>query len=264
MSSLELNPDDYPWKIEALEVGYKKPDPDQYMTLDHVHDRNVDYSGRKLDLFTAVGSRFEHCRFDKVRFGNIVFGGGREQSEYFECSFDGIRSDYYLTGFSRFVHCSFRDVDLRGWRCDKTEFIDCVFTGRLEECIFYGTVPEKDRPWVGREKNEFRGNDFSGCDLVDVAFRAGIDLEQQRLPTGPDYLYIPDAAAAIERAKRGLIDWMPGTELQRTAQVLVSSDAMDVASGQRQLLLRLPDLYLSAGRFPREAIDKVIELYRGV
>ena len=39
------------------------------------------------------------------------------------------------------------------------------------------------------------------------------DLDQQRLPTGPDYLYVRDAAAAVERAQRGLADWKPGSEL---------------------------------------------------
>jgi hypothetical protein len=120
---------------------------------------------------------------------------------------------------------------VRKWTCFEAEFIDCTFTGRLQTCIFNGTVSEEDRPWVGRERNEFRGNDFSGAELVDVAFRTGIDLDQQRLPTGPDYLYVPDAAAAIERAQRGLADWMPDTEFQRLAQVIVTVQASAVADG---------------------------------
>jgi hypothetical protein len=133
----------------------------------------------------------------------------------------------------------------------------------MRKCIFNGTVPEEDRPWVGRERNEFHGNDFSGADLIDVAFRTGIDLEQQRLPSGPDYLYIPDAADAIERARQGLADWMPGTELQRKALVIVNVEGETVKDGQRQLLLRLPDFYATPARFPREVVDKVIELFRG-
>jgi len=260
MSSLNLNPDEYPWKIEARVVGYKKVDPNQFMTLDHEQVRNVNYSGRKLEMFTAIGSRFEGCRFDKVRFGNFVFGGGMELSEYIECSFDSANFDDYLGGFARFVRCSFRDIDLRRWRCYETELIDSVFTGRLEECIFYGTVPEKDRPWVGREKNEFRGNDFSGCDLVDVAFRSGIDLSQQRLPTGPEYLYLPDAAVAIERARTAVHEWYD-VGLREVGLTFLASIEFELEGGQRQLLLRADDYY-GFEALPQEMIDGVFAALR--
>ena len=260
MSSLELNPDEYPWKIEAQVVGYGKLDPKEHMVFDHENARGVDYSGRILKQFGAVGCRFEHCRFDKMRIGDFSYGAGRETSQYIECTFDRLRFGHG-GGLARFVRCSFKDVDIRGWCSYKTEFIDCVFTGRLRTSIFYGTVPEEDRPWVGREKNEFQGNDFSGAELIDVAFRTGIDLERQRLPSGPDYLYIPDAPAAIERAKRGLADWMPGTELQREALILVEVYGDTVENGQNQLIIHIPDYLKGPAKTPRESVDKVVELF---
>jgi hypothetical protein len=39
--------------------------------------------------------------------------------------------------------------------------------------------------------------------LIDVSFRTGIDLSQQRLPSGPDYLYLPNAAETMRRGARG-------------------------------------------------------------
>ena len=106
-----------------------------------------------------------------------------------------------LGGFAQFVRCSFRNVDIRKWKWgNELQLIDCVFTGRLEECIFNGTGVGAGPPLGGAGEKRVSGNDFSGCDLVDVAFRTGIDLAQQKLPTGPEYLYLPDAAAAIERA----------------------------------------------------------------
>jgi hypothetical protein len=258
MSSLELNPDDYPWKIEAKVVGYGKLDPNEHVSLDHENLCEADYSGRKLKQFCAVGSRFERCRFDRMRVDSFVPGAGMELSDYVDCSFDGIRVRYVSAGFARFVRCSFRDVDVRDWRCTKAELIDCVFTGRLEECIFYGTVREEDRPWVGREKNEFRGNDFSGCDLVDVAFRTGIDLSLQRLPTGPEYLYLPDAAAAIERARAAVNEWYdPG--LRERGLSLLNTLEMGVEGGQHQRLLRADNYY---GIDPREVIDGVFAALR--
>ncbi len=245
-------------KVEARVVGYAKIDPNERVVLKHTHLRGADFSGRKLKQFCAIGARLEHCRFNGIRIGDFSFGAGRELSEFVGCSFDGARFDHGA-GFSRFVGCSFRDVDMRGWRCYKTELIDCTFTGRLTECIFYGTVPEQDRPWVGREKNEFRGNDFSGCDLVDVAFRTGIDLSLQRLPTGPEYLYLPDAAAAIEAARAAINEWYDA-RLREEGLSLLKALEDDVLRGQAQELFRAGDYY---GIDSREVVDGVFSALRG-
>jgi uncharacterized protein YjbI with pentapeptide repeats len=220
-----------PMKVEAKDVGRVDVDPALDLFLDHLRLREADYSGRELLSFGAYGCRFERCNFNNLRADSVSFGSGMELTEYIDCTFDGLRFSHSIGNVARFVRCSFRDIKVRKWTCFEAEFIDCTFTGRLQTCIFNGTVSEEDRPWVGRERNEFRGNDFSGAELVDVAFRTGIDLDQQRLPTGPDYLYVPDAAAAIERAQRGLADWMPDTEFQRLAQVIVTVQASAVADG---------------------------------
>jgi uncharacterized protein YjbI with pentapeptide repeats len=258
MSSLELNPDEQPWKIEARVVGYGQLDPKEHVSLNHEQLREADFSGRKLKHFSVVGCRFERCWFEKMRVDSFIPGAGMELSEYVDCSFDGIRVSYMSAAFARFIRCSFRNVDIRDWRSSKAEFIDCVFTGQLEECIFYGTVPEQDRSWVGRAKNEFRGNDFSGCDLVDVAFRTGIDLEQQKLPTGPEYLYLPDAAGAIERAKATVQEWYDAGMRERGLSLL-STLAMGVEGGQRQELFRANDFY---GIDPLEVVDGVFAALR--
>lgn len=249
-------------KIEAKVVGEVAVDSSQYVTLDHVQLSGEDYSGRRLKSFCAIGSRFESCRFNNVSFDRLGFGGGQELCEIVECSFDGSHFKIGPGGFTRYIRCSFRDIEIERWFCFETEFIDCVFSGRLTQCIFNGTVPEEDRAWVRREKNEFRRNDFSGCDFVDVTFRTGIDLEQQRLPNGPDYLYVPDAAAAIARARRGLADWMPGTELQRRALVLVNVYADAVNNGQQQLLIRPSGHCKAPAKIPREVVDKVVDLLK--
>ncbi|MGE3240457.1 MAG: hypothetical protein AB7G28_09470 [Pirellulales bacterium] len=249
-------------RVEARVVGHFDIGPNDYANLEHVQAKDSDYSGHGLLGFRAIGCRFERCRFGNRRLDNFSFGSGQEITEYVECDFDGLRFDHSIGNNAKFVRCSFRNVDLGNWSCFNAEFVDCVFTGRLRKCIFNGTVDEEDQPWVGREKNEFHGNDFSGADLVDVAFRTGIDLEQQRLPSGPDYLYVPDAVAAIMRAKEGLVNWMPGTELHRKAMVIVNVLGQTVEDGQRQLLLKLRELYAKPSRFPREVVDKIVQLLK--
>lgn len=83
----------------------------------------------------------------------------------------------------------------------------CTFSGRLRKAVFNGTVPHDTRAMLGREHNEFGGNDFAAMDLLDVAFRTGIDLSKQRLPSGPEYLYLPAAADAIQRARAEVLGW---------------------------------------------------------
>jgi hypothetical protein len=249
-------------RIEARDVGSANADPALDLFLDHMQFRDADFANRELVSFGAYGCRFEHCCFNKLHADSVSFGEGRELTEYIDCKFDSLRFNHSIGNLARFESCSFRDVKVRGWTCFKAEFVDCTFTGRLQKCIFSGTVPEEDRPWVGRERNEFRGNDFSGAELIDVAFRAGIDLNQQKLPTGPDYLYVSDAAAAIERAQRGLADWKPETELQRLAQVIVTVRANAVAEGQQQFLMNLAELRKGGRKYPKEVVEKIVSLFR--
>ena len=104
--------------------------------FDHVREVGADHSGRRLTSLAAIGSRFERCRFDKVRSPTVAFGSGTELTEYVDCSFDGARFTTVAAGFSRFVRCSFRNVDLKGFGSDYLELVDCVFTGKLRTTVF--------------------------------------------------------------------------------------------------------------------------------
>lgn len=75
--------------------------------------------------------------------------------------------------------------------------------------------------------------------LVDFDFRSGIDLKRQRLPCGPEYLYLPDTAAAI-RTGRAAIDRWAATETRRLATILLDMMADDLKMGQAQKLVRVP------------------------
>lgn len=234
-----------PWVRPGVDEGRR-------VVVDHEELHGTDFSGRKLVQFLSAGSRFEACRFEKVNIDDGSFGAGRQTSEYIGCNFDSARIRFGPGGYARFVRCSFRDVDLRDWFCFTVELVECTFSGRMRKAFFNGAVPEDKRAIAGREHNDFFGNDFSAMALIDVDFRTGIDLHSQKLPTGRDYIFVPDAAEAVQRARASVIGWQD-LALRQPAMTLVSLLEQDVADGQRQLFLRPAD-YSTLGEDTVEAV----------
>ncbi|MDQ1739495.1 MAG: hypothetical protein QOE53_1147 [Pseudonocardiales bacterium] len=230
-------------------------EPADRLDFDHVSQVGADYSGRRLAALSVRGSRFERCRFDRVRAKGVAFSAGYDLSEYVDCSFDGVRFPSVIAGFSRFVRCSFRDADIKGFGDDYLELVDCVFTGKLRASVFWGAAPQPEaekryqsdlaffaregrpepagyRELARRPANEFHGNDFSGVELIDVSFR-GIDLSRQRLPAD-GYLYLPEAATTVNRA-------LGMTSDPKIEGFLRGTLGRALSFGQHQLLLREAD-----------------------
>ena len=217
------------------------PPSGEHLVLSDQELDGADFSGRKLHQLDVYGCRFRRCRFERMRV-NAAFLGAGDLSEYVECSFDGSRFRHLGNGgFARFVRCSFHDIDFKHWICTAVEMVDCVFTGKLREVVLHSTVFDPwERERVHRERNEYHGNDFSGVTDFNVAFRTGIDLSQQRLPSGPDFLYLPDAARSVEAARYEISKWEPADRSE--AEWKLERYAKDIAGGQRQLLIRRSDL----------------------
>jgi hypothetical protein len=204
------------------------------------------------------------CEFTDMRISNWVTGAGRTTvTTYTECVFDRSRIRFNPGGLARFERCSFRDVDLRDWMCFETELVDCVFTGRMRRAFFNGTVREELVEALGRTSNEFRGNDFSGMDLLDVGFRTGIDLSLQRLPTGEQYVYLPDAERALQRAREQVLAsgrvrlWGEHGDVVPVIDVALKT----VRNGQRQLLLRKDDY---SRLIPPDELDTIFDILAAV
>ena len=147
--------------------------------------------------------------------------------------------------------------------CFETELVDCLFTGRLRRSFFNGTVPEELVDALGRTSNEFRGNDFSGMDLIDVDFRTGIDLSLQRLPTGAQYLYLPDAEPALQRAREQVL---ASGRVRRWGEhgdvvPLIDIALENVRNGQRQELLRKDDY---SRLIPPDELDTIFDILAAV
>ena len=222
-------------KIRARSVGTIKIGEDRRIALDGANLQGADFSNRDLRYFGAIGSRLVDCRFDNVRIEDASFGAGRKMSEYIGCVFDGARMTPGTGGYYRFLRCSFRDVVIDEWFCFAVEIVDCTFSGRLRNSVFNGTVPERARRDAKRSRNEFRGNDFGGMEFKDVGFRTGIDLSLQVLPSGPDYLYLPEAESTLRRVREALSQ--VNGDVDAMARIVGFLEG-ELSGGQRQLLLR--------------------------
>jgi len=248
-------------RIEAKSKGRITIRDDQRVVLDHARLYGENYSDRNLMQFASIASRLEGCHFNNTSIQSAAFGSGREMSEFIDCIFNGARMNMGPGGFARFVRCSFRNVEIRNWICFAVEMVDCKFSGRLQTAIFNGRVKEDMQAMAGRLYNEFYGNDFSEMELVDVTFRTGIDLTKQILPSGKNYLYLPDAITAVNRAKAQLIGW-DDPQNRRIAMAFIKALEYTLAGGQHQMLLRASD-YSSLSTLPANAVDEIFALLKG-
>jgi len=247
-----------PIEVKVRSLGYTKAPQDQRLTFNHECVVGANFSKQKVVQFGSIGSRFERCHFDKLRIDNCNFGAGKEISEYIECSFDGANMRMGPGGYARFVRCSFLRANLREWDCIAVEMIECTFSGRLRKAVFNGTVREDMRSIAKRTQNEFRGNDFSAVKLEDVAFRTGIELSQQRLPSGNEHLYLADAERAIQRARAGVMGWRD-LERRQQAMTTIKTLEFELRGGQQQLLLNPSNYFTPATRPANEALFALLK-----
>lgn len=189
--------------------------------------------------FTSIGCVFESCDFGRMRSRSVSFGGGTKPSRYVQCKFDGSKLINLSVGLARFEQCSFLNVDIEGLFTHAAEFVDCTFSGKLRRSVFFGRVCgvyEKDVDGLKRAINEFRGNDFSSMQFIDVDFRAGVDLTLQRLPSGDNYLYLENAEEKLSNLREKYV-LQPASERRREVFDFLQSVEEEVRNGQRDLFL---------------------------
>lgn len=232
-----------PGKVRARAVPASGPAWGPELTFDHEVVVGGDFSGLRLNRFVAINSRFEGCRFDGMRVEHMSFGEGMLPSVYLGCSFDGAQLECQPGGVVRLERCSFDKTAIKRWKVGAADLVDCVFTGTIRHSMFYGRMlPDA---WARRvehgvvvsERNEVRGNDFSGAKLIDVSFRRGVDLRLQRLPEGPEFLYVEQAASVLERARPVIEGWQD-VESRKKGLTMVKVLSGTVGEGQEQLFVR--------------------------
>ena len=172
---------------------------------------DVDFGRAAFDRLSPSACVFESCDFRNVKLDRrmLPLFKAKRRNVFRRCRFDGADMRSIDPGSSRFEGCTFDGADLDGWTATAAEFIDCHFAGRLTHVRFYG------KPWgpgaaeliPARTKNEFRGNDFRGAELVDVAFLMGIDVAKQRWPDGDEYVRLDRIHQRLTRGRTEILRW---------------------------------------------------------
>lgn len=174
-----------------------------------------------------------------MRVEHFSFGAGQATSSFRNCQFDGSIFSFVLPGYARLDSCTFGQATLQHLNADTLECIRCRFGGRIETAVFWGRIEDSnDRFLLNRDCNEFRDNDFSDADLIDVDFRGGIDLKRQILPQWGDYLYVPDAPTVVKYVKTLVTQWTSSARREHALKLLQVYE-FTLGTGQEQLLLRL-------------------------
>ena len=219
----------------------------------------VDFSGKKADSFSAINCQFISCNFDKMIVKNACFGGGMEQSKYFDCSFNEAKFKASAPGNARFERCSFRRVNLEEFQCKAVEFIDCTFSGSIKKSFFNGALHPQDLIYSLRKTNDFVGNDFSQVSFKDVGFRTGIDLRKQKLPVTGNYVYIEDGEAFIQRMRE---KYLTEADLTLREQVFLVLKILQFATqgGQQQLFISKEDFPKSVNLGVKAILDRSLML----
>jgi hypothetical protein len=87
-----------------------------------------------------------------------------------------------------------------------------------------------------RKRNVFHDNDFSLTKLIDVDFRGGIDLTDQILPAGNDYILIKNtcrAAGILKEMRERSVDPVEKKLIHTVGSML----ELDCSTGQTSQLL---------------------------
>lgn len=202
---------------------------------------NVDFGHAKFEMFIASGARFSQCDFRSVRFSAGQLGN-TSQTTYSDCRFDRAELAGIDPLYARFERCSFDGADLTGWRAFNAEFVQCHFSGRIVEAKFSGRLMPSAAAVIQpkRVRNEFRANDFRQATLVDCSFFDGIDLREQFLPEGPEYVLVDDVVARISAARAKIAKWPDHTA--REQALLMLRVLKPETRGQDQLFARRDDI----------------------
>jgi hypothetical protein len=211
--------------VSPQESGPKEPSG-AVISVGRAGLANVDFRKARFDKFQLAVANFVACDFRGLKLDERfqAFFNTRPRSVFISCRFDGADLRGISPEGTRFEKCSFDDAKLDGWTPARAEFVECRFAGNVVKVTFTGKPagPGSTRIEPARAKNDFRGNDFRDAHLVDTVFVLGIDIEQQRLPIGDEYVRLDKFVRRMEAARAEIVGWEAG-EMRSAALAMLQT-----------------------------------------
>ena len=208
--------------VRVRQVGGRL-DAEEVVRLRDAELVDVDLGNLRLRHFEVLSGTLVGCEFTRFAARGGRMSGVERPVTYRRCRFHDADLRGVRPGPARFEECTFDDVRLDGWICHQTEFVGCRFVGELRDIAFWGeTIPQAMVERLDRASNEFSGNDFRSAALTDVRFVGGIDLANQKLPCGPEYVHVDHLADRVSAARSAVAVWDEATEREAAMGMLTS------------------------------------------
>ena len=197
-----------------------------YSSWEKVNIENCLFEGTKGKETRIVASKFKRCIFRNADLSGsyININAGTDSGTISQVEF--INSNlskclFYFTQIenSRFEECKIKETDFDGSR-----FKNCVFKGKIESAWFKG-YSENMRKSVFKVfnpgnlkqlKNKMENIDFSECEIQDVMFENGINLERCIFPKKGKYIIVRNLPLVYKRLKEIIKNEWDG-ELKRVS-----------------------------------------------
>ena len=226
-------------KIEVDKKRGMSPSDLRFLVIERDNRTAERFGNLALDGFSVIESTLTRCVFERVRARSASLGEGSRQSVFEECTFSHCKLVFGAVGNVRLVRCRFESCRLKNIFGTDLEMVECDFPNTvIKKGAFHGNVTDSAQFRPRRSANEFRNNDFSGATMEDVDFRGGIDLHEQKLPTGADYVFIADTCKALDIARELQTSIEDNGERMRS-NTLVSLLDFYSSHGQNTQLMRL-------------------------
>lgn len=245
-------------EVSQQDSAPKAPESGAVISVGRAGLANVDFRKARFDRFQLAVANFMACDFRGLqldgRFQSLF--GTRPRSVFTQCKFDGADLRQISPEGTRFERCSFDDARLDGWTPARAEFVECRFAGKITRVTFTGRPagPGSTRIDPARTKNEFRGNDFRDAQLIDTVFALGIDLSQQRWPTGDDYIRLDKFPRRLEAARGDILAW-DASEMRTAALAMLQSLAQRWQDQRDIIALRISPAVSASPRVQNRVWD---------
>jgi uncharacterized protein YjbI with pentapeptide repeats len=183
----------------------------------------IDFTGAQLGDLRFVGTTVADCKFDGATCrGWRLWGSGFVRTTFTRCDLrdsgmagvdsgrhnafidvDFTRADLRETshGAAEFTRCTFSETKLKKVDFNGSRFVDCTFTGMLDETAFAGTALAGGIPPA--PPNKMMRVDFRRARFRWVEFRE-LELDHVSWPEGDEGIVVDDYISTIERFLRSL------------------------------------------------------------